>query len=275
MKGSFRYLVYDIETITDKALLQRVLYPELEGKPEQAYERHLAELATEGRDFINPAFHQPVTIGVVALNGDFEISKIGLLGKEHNNPRALVEHFWDTYNDYEPILVDYNGKGFDLRILELWAFRLGLVIRPSHFEKFGARYKFSEERHMDLHEFLGNHGAIRWRGGLNLFSKILGKPGKMGTTGEQVQNLYDQGKFFQIQDYCLSDAMDTYFVFLRTLVMRGVLPLKREKDLVLAAKTHMEELNRKEGYLKDYLEHFNFWDPNQGSLTEKNHESQE
>lgn len=264
MQDHFRYLVYDIETITDKKLLQKVLYPEMEGKVEDAFQKHVTELAAEGKDFINPAFHLPITIGVVALNADFEISKIGILGKDQNSPRTLVEHFWDTYNDYEPILVDYNGKGFDLRVLELWAFRLGLAIRPSHFQKFGTRYKFSDERHMDLHEFLSNHGAIRWKGGLNLFSKILGKPGKMGTTGDQVQSLYDQGNFFQIQDYCLSDAMDTYFVFLRTLVMRGIITLSREKELVLEAKVQMETLQEKEGYFKSYLDQFKFWNPDQG-----------
>ena len=58
MQSNFRYLVYDIETVTDKALLQKVLYPEMEGDPEGAYQKHLAELADEGRDFINPSFHR-------------------------------------------------------------------------------------------------------------------------------------------------------------------------------------------------------------------------
>ena len=263
MTANFRYLVYDIETVTDKKLLQKVLYPDLQGKEEKAYQQHLAELAKEGRDFINPSFHRPVSIAVAALNSDFEISKIGILGKGENKPRALVEHFWEMYNDSHPVLVDFNGKGFDLRVLELWAFRLGLSIRSSHYEKFGTRYRFSEERHMDLHEFLTNFGAIRLRGGLNLFSKILGKPGKTSTKGDMVQPLFDKGDQFQIDDYCLSDVLDTYFVFLRTLVMRGVLDLNREKMLVDAARIHLEKMREQEGYFKTYLEHFDYWDPEQ------------
>lgn len=264
MNSQFRYLVYDIETVTDKRLLQKVLYPQMGGREEEAYQLHLSELAEEGRDFINPSFHRPVVIAVVALNADFEISKIGLLGREGQDVRSLVEHFWETYNDHEPILVDFNGKGFDLRVLELWAFRLGLAIRASHYQKFGPRYKFSEEHHFDLHDFLTNYGAVRLKGGLNLFSKILGKPGKMDTKGNMVQELFDQGKLSQIQDYCLSDTMDTYFVFLRTLVMRGVLSLNREKDLVETAKGKMERMSEKEGYFKGYLKNFGDWDPEQG-----------
>lgn len=264
MSQTLRYLIYDIETVTDKNLLQKVLYPELEGDAEAAYQKHLAELAVEGRDFINPSFHRPITIAVAAVNAEFEISKIGLLGKDRKGTRGLVEHFWDTYNQARPVLVDFNGKGFDLRVLEYWAFRLGLTIGSFHFGRNGPRYRFSDDVHLDLHEFLTNYGAIRLKGGLNLFSKILGKPGKMETQGHMVQNLFDEGKIFQIEDYCLSDTMDTYFVFLRTLVMRGVIDLDRERNLVEAAVKNMESYREKEGYFKNYLENFNFWDPEQG-----------
>jgi len=260
MSSRFRYLVYDIETSIDKALLNQVLYPGLGLDDEAAYQAQLAELAEEDRTFINPAFHAPVCIAAVGLNPEFEILKIGVLGKDGKSPRALVEHFWETYNSQRPVLVDFNGKGFDIRVLELWAFRLGLTIHESHYGKFGPRYRFNEEHHLDLHEFLTNYGAIRWKGGLNLFSKILGKPGKMSTKGEMVQELFEAGDLFRIEDYCLGDAMDTYFIFLRTLVLRGVIDLARERALVEAAKIEMEKKRDGKGYLTQYLEAFRFWE---------------
>lgn len=263
MGQNFRYLIYDIESVVDKKLLQKVLYPELAGDPEAAYQQHTKELAEEGRDFINPAFHIPVSIAVVAVNEEMELSKVGLLGKEDKAPRSLVTHFWETYLEFEPLLVDFNGKGFDLRLLELWAFRLGITLGPNYFGKFGPRYRFSEEKHLDLHEFLSNYGAIRYRGGLNLFSKILGKPGKMETSGSKVQELYDQNKMFNIEDYCLSDAMDTYFVFLRAQVMRGAISLDQEKHLVETARDHMVAQSKELGFFTEYLEHFEYWSPDQ------------
>lgn len=264
MTNPLHYLVYDIESVTDKKLLQRVLYPGREGQEEETFREHVLELSMEGKEFINPAFHRPITIAAIAVNSDFEISKIGLLGKDKPGTRGLVEHFWETYNQYRPVLVDFYGKGFDMRVLELWAFRLGIAIGGFHFGRNGPRYKFSDDVHFDLNEFLSNFGSIRLRGGLNLFSKILGKPGKMETQGHMVQDLYDRGKFFEIEDYCLSDAMDTYFVFLRTLVMRGIIDLVREKSLVEAARDKMGETKNKEGYFINYLAHFQFWDPEQG-----------
>lgn len=249
---NFKYLVYDIESITNKPLLNRVLYPGENLSDDEAYLKHMAELAEEDRDFVNPAFHQPISIAAVAVADDFSISKIGLLGGEDRSTENIVRDFWDIYNKQRPILVDYNGKGYDLRLLELWAYQLGIALHKRHFDKFGTRYRFSEDNHIDLHEFMSNNGAIRWRGGLDLFAKLIGKPGKMDTKGEMVQELYDNGDQFRIDDYCLCDVMDTYFVFLRTRVMRGELTLKEEKDLVAEAMGAMEEKEIEGDYFKTY-----------------------
>src|SRR5262249_45896116 len=136
MSSQFRYLVYDIETCIDKPLLNRVLHAGQGISDQEAYEAQLDELAKDDRNFINPAYHVPICIAAVGLNPDFEVLKIGLMGKDPKTPRHLVEHFWETYNQNRPVLVDFNGKGFDLRVLELWAFRLGLSIRESHYDKF-------------------------------------------------------------------------------------------------------------------------------------------
>jgi predicted PolB exonuclease-like 3'-5' exonuclease len=255
----FKYLVYDIESVTNKPLLNKVLYPGNGLSDEEAYQKHVDELAEEGRDFINPSFHKPISLAAIAVAEDFSISRIGLLGGENRTTANIVRDFWDVYNKQQPILVDFNGKGFDLRLLELWAFQLGITIHKRHFEKFGVRYKFADDKHLDLHDFLSNHGAIRWRGGLDLFSKLLGKPGKMSTKGEMVQALYDQEELFKIDDYCLCDTMDTYFVFLRTRVMTGALSLEQEQQLIEIAREKLIQRNSEDAYFSTYLEHFGQW----------------
>ena len=259
--NKFKYLIYDIETVTDKTLLNRVLYPNEGLSDEEAYQRHLTELSEIDRTFVNPSFHKPVSLAAIAVAENLEITKIGLLGGEKRTSSAIVKNFWDTYREKKPILVDFNGKGFDLRLMELWAFRCGITLPREHFSKFGIRHRFSDEKHLDLHELLTNYGAIRYAGGLNLFSKILGKPGKTSTKGEMVQEIYDAGNIFRIDDYCLSDAMDTYFVFLRIQVLMEQLTLSRERELVDAAKTKIQEQSAKEGFFKDYLAAFGYWAP--------------
>jgi predicted PolB exonuclease-like 3'-5' exonuclease len=130
---------------------------------------------------------------------------------------------------------------------------LGIAIHSRHFEKFGTRYRFSDENHIDLHEFMSNNGAVRYRGGLDLFAKLIGKPGKLETKGEMVQELYDTNEQFRIDDYCLCDTMDTYFVFLRTRVMRGELTLKQEKELTQEAYGALEQKQAEDDYFKSYL----------------------
>ena len=256
-----KYFVYDIESCIHKALLNKVLYAHDKLTDEEAYKKHLEELAKENREFVNPAFHQPIALAAIALDADFSISKIGLLGGDERTSANIVKSFWNIYNDRHPTLIDFNGKGFDIRLLELWAFKLGLTINSRHFAKFGARYRFAEDTHIDLSDFLSNFGAIRYRGGLNLFSKILGKPGKMDTHGSMVQELYELGEITRIEDYCLCDTMDTYFVFLRSRVMTGELTLGQEQTLVDKARHLMEIKNQEEGWFKEYLDNFGAWDP--------------
>lgn len=258
---SFKYLVYDIESVTDKPLLNRVLYSRENFSHDQAYAAHMAELAKEDKNFVNISFHQPVAMAAIAVGNDYSISKIGLIGGDDRTTANIVRGFWEMYNNQRPLMVDFNGHGYDMRLLELWAFRLGVTIGPYHFKKFGPRYRYSFDNHLDLHDFLTNNGAVRYQGGLNLFAKLLGKPGKMTTHGDMVQMLFDEGKLFQIEDYCLCDALDTYFIFLRTRVITGELSLVREKELVVAARQAILQKSQEEGYLKAYLEHFGEWLP--------------
>ncbi len=251
---NMKYLVYDIESIVDKNLLNRILYAHEGLTDEAAYQRHLQEqIKNTGKSFPNAIFHMPVALAVVALAADYSIQKIGLLGHEEKTSLSITQHFWDIYNNNQATLVDFNGSGYDMRLMELWAFREGISINPQHFQKFGARYRFSEDRHLDLQDSLNNNGAIRYMGGLDLLAKLLNKPGKLETKGEMVQQMHDEGKMFEIEDYCLGDTLDTYFVFLRWMVVQGKLTKAKESALEAQAFGKMAEHAEKTGYLKKYL----------------------
>ncbi len=257
-----QYLVYDIESIIDKPLLNKAQYAGQGLTDEEALQAETkAVLEETKKNFINPAFHIPVCLAAIAVDKDCSILKIGLLGEEKRTPPNIVRHFWDMYNHDNFIPVDFNGRGYDMRLLELWAFRLGIQIHFKHFDKYGIRYRFSDDKQIDLMETLSNSMAIRYKGGLNVFAKMLNKPGKMETKGEMVQALFDQGKMFEIEDYCLGDAVDTYFIFLRWKVVRGNITLDQEQKLVEAALEKMKAHAEKTGYLKKYLEAFGFWEP--------------
>ena len=108
-------------------------------------------------------------------------------------------------------------------------------------------------------DFLTNFGAMRFTGGLNLAATLLGKPGKMDTKGSMVQDLWDQGKKIEIDDYCICDSLDTYFAFLRTQVLQGKLTLLQEAKVVEDAHTFIQKESLRLPILKRYLADFTFW----------------
>ena len=58
----------------------------------------------------------------------------------------------------------------------------------------------------------------------------------MEVSGDQVYEMYQAGKLQEINDYCLCDTLDTYFVFLRTRVLTGDITRSRRPRLVEKAK---------------------------------------
>jgi len=107
-----------------------------------------------------------------------------------------------------------------------------------------------------------NFNAFRLIGGLNLLAKILGKPGKMEVVGEQVYEMFLRGERQAINDYCMFDTLDTYFVFLRTRVMIGALSLEDEQALVREhAREWITSKVPEHPALQKYLENWGDWTP--------------
>ena len=96
-------------------------------------------------------------------------------------------------------------------------------------------------------------------GGLNLSAQLLGKPGKMGMSGDKVQEQYDAGELQSISDYCRCDVLDTYFVFLRCMVLSGKLTLEDEIALVAYAKQFIEQRSGDCEAYASYLEAWGDW----------------
>lgn len=260
---SMTHLVYDIESVVDKSLLNHILFAGESLSDDEAYARHIKEIEEKrGSTFVNASFHVPVCLAALAVDKDYNLIKLGLLGEDKRTPGNIVKHFWQLYNEHNFIPVDFNGRGYDMRLMELWAFRQGISIHYKHFDKFGPRYRYADDKHLDLHETLTNNLSIKLQGGLNYFAKILGLPGKMETKGDMVEELYRKGEMFQIEDYCLGDALDTYFIFLRWMLVRGGrLTLTQEAQLKEKAIQTTREYSQKTGYLKDYLTTIREWKP--------------
>lgn len=247
------YLIFDIESVPDGALLRAVNYPDEPLTPDAAIDRARAEALARsngGSDFIPYTYHLPVALCVIKVGKDFRITSITCLDAPLYRPREIVRMFWERVPQYRQArMVTFNGRRFDIPLLELCAFRFGLDA-SEHFAKRRDRYKSPD---IDLYELLNNKGASVIAGGLSALAKMIGKPGKMGFAGDQVLDAWRAGKLREINDYCLCDSLDTYFVFLRAMVIQGQLTGAQERELNGVARDYLA--CRKETFpvLSDYL----------------------
>ncbi len=259
-----RFIVFDTESVVDGALLSKVLFPGEGLIPGEAIERYRQDAGATSPDenvFIPVTFHVPVAIAVAKVGRDFRIHDVACLDAPKFDPRTMVSLFWRGVQVYsKATLVDFNGRGFDLPLLALSAFRFGLSC-PRYFndpDRWGFRYRFTS-KHVDLMEWMTEYGAYRLKGGLDLVAKMLGKPGKMDTEGSKVDAMYARGELERINDYCLHDVLDTYFVFLRTRVLEGGLSIDDEQQIVADTKEWLAARSEESPALRKYLEAFGSW----------------
>jgi predicted PolB exonuclease-like 3'-5' exonuclease len=254
------FLVLDTESVPDGKLLGQVKYRHEPLTPEQAVHRAQAEareLSHNNSDFLPVTFQYPVAVCVARVGTDFMLQGLTCLDAPLFRPREMVEQFWRGLARYPRAkLVTFNGRGFDLPLLEMAAFRYGCSALD-YFQK--GRNRFNG--HLDLMDWLSNYGAFRLTGGLDLLSKMLGKPGKMEVSGDQVYALSQAGRVQEINDYCSFDTLDTYFVFLRTRVLTGDLTLEGEHDAVMRAKAWITEKATEMTGLRQYLANWGDWQP--------------
>ena len=72
---------------------------------------------------------------------------------------------------------------------------------------------------------------------LDALAKLYGFPGKLGMDGSKVWDAWQAGQIADIRDYCETDVVNTYLVYLRFQLMRGALTREqheREVELVRA-----------------------------------------
>jgi 3'-5' exonuclease len=176
----------------------------------------------------------------------------------------MISRFWQTF-EHSQTLITFNGRGFDLPVLETRALKHGLSL-PRYFATGQSRNTFrgsrySDEYHIDLCDFLSNFGAAYRRNSLNVLAKLIGLPGKYTIAGEDVEYLFRQGRLKEINQYCMTDVLQTYLLFLRVELLRGKLDAGGYKEAVTAAR---EDLMQRAGsagsenFLFDFLQR---WKP--------------
>jgi predicted PolB exonuclease-like 3'-5' exonuclease len=221
-------LVFDIETIPDVAGL-RALNREFLNltDAEVAAAAFAARREKTGSEFLQHHLHRVAAISCVFRDDDgFRVRSLGTL--DDQEPK-LIHDFFRIIDRYTPQLISWNGGGFDLPVLHYRAmvhgvcasryWEMGDEDRDFKWNNYLSRY---HTRHMDLMDLLALYTG-RANAPLDDLAKLCGFPGKMGVDGSQVWTLFQEGRLKEIRDYCETDVVNTYLVYCRFLLMRGVM----------------------------------------------------
>ena len=158
----------------------------------------------------------------------------------------MIASFADRIAQLTPQLVTFNGNTFDLPVLRYRAMihavaAPGLTARP-YFNRY-------TEDALDLCDVLSSF-APHTKASLNELSRIMGLPGKPDSMdGTEVERYFLDGKIKEIADYCESDVVNTYRVWLRYELFRGKL-----SDIAFqASETNLSEFIKVRSNTKPHL----------------------
>jgi predicted PolB exonuclease-like 3'-5' exonuclease len=240
-------LVFDIETVPDTELGRR-LY-ELGDLDDEAVGKvmHFKQLQARDTDFLPHVQHRVIVISMLLRSA--EGLKIFSLGPDLTE-REIVQRFFEGIEKYSPELVSWNGGGFDFPVLHYRALKHGVEAaryweigdtdRDFRYNNYLSRFHW---RHIDLMDVLsGFQGGGRAK--LQDVAMLLGLPGKLGMAGDEVWAAFLAGRLEEIRNYCETDVLNTYLVYLRFQLMRGLLDAAQyasELDLLRQKLTASKE----------------------------------
>src|SRR5690606_25384365 len=115
--------------------------------------------------------------------------------------------------------------------------------------------RYSLNWHCDLLEAFSDYGASA-RVKMNELCAVFGFPGKIGIDGSKVCDYYDQGKVEEIRNYCETDVINTYLLYLAYQHHSGSLGseafLQAKEDLANYLKMNEKEKPHFGEFLKQW-----------------------
>jgi len=221
-------LVFDIETAAfeidsfDEAQRAELFKLAEKEETEEGKEKKREEII--GKLNLHPFTAQVVAIGM--LNVESNRGRVyyqaegeeswrspdGLVEFEARTEKGILEGFWETIRQYDRFIT-FNGRRFDCPFLLIRSAICG--IRPT---RNLMPYRYNSKVHCDLLDQLTFYGALplQWFT-LDLACRAFGieSPKSAGITGLDVKDLFAQGRYREIAQYCLGDVRATAELYRR------------------------------------------------------------
>lgn len=241
-------LVFDIETVPD-VNSGRKLYnlTDLEDK-DVAQAMFALRKEKTGNTFLPHYLQKIVAISLVLANK--KQIKVWSLGEEDSSEEEIISRFFTGINKHTPTLVSWNGSGFDLPVLHYRSLKHGISAenyweigeqqQTFRWNNYLNRFHY---RHLDLMDVLAAYQNKAFAP-LDEIATMLGFPGKMGMSGDKVWDTYQAGDLQAIRNYCETDVLNTYGVYLRFELIRGNLSHNEFDSEVQRLRDYLESENK-------------------------------
>jgi 3'-5' exonuclease len=154
--------------------------------------------------------------------------------------------FVDKIAELNPQLVTFNGNSFDLPVLRYRAMVHGVTAPGLSVRPYFNRYT---DDAIDLCDVLASFTS-QAKATLHEICKVMGMSGKpVGIHGGEVARYCLEGRIKEVADYCETDIVNTYRVWLRYELFRGRL----NNASFAASETNLIEFIRLRSNAKPHL----------------------
>ena len=240
-------LVFDIETVPDTDSGAKLLDLNGLNKKDIIKAMEHTQFQKNGSMFQPLHLHKIVAISVLFKNNE-KLSLLSL-GEENSKESELLNLFFGAIDKYQPQLISWNGKGFDSPVIHYRALLHGISSikywdkgeddRDFKWNNYLNRY---HDRHLDLMDVLS---GFKKPSSLTDIAQLIGAPGKYGIDGSKVADYYLQNDIKNIRDYCETDVLNTYLVYLRYQLISNSITNGSYNELIEEIFSLLEKSDKK------------------------------
>lgn len=242
-------LVFDIETIPDLSTGKR-LYPELADLPDKDAMTALVAMreAEAGNPFMVQPLHAVACFSYLWL--DDNTIKLGSFCQETMSEAQILNRVLDAFGK-KPIIISWNGAGFDLPVLlyRMTYHKLNArAITHAGFKDKDYLNRYSS-MHLDLMDKF-SFGAWGNKQKLDVVASLCGFAGKGQIDGRAVLPMVQQGQWYDLAVYCESDVLNTYLLYLRYQLLIGNINHQQHDQHYVQLLSYLKTLKNDNGQLR-------------------------
>ncbi len=218
--------IFDCETVPDAKLIKQTMH--LNGDDIEVSVVAMSEQKEKtGSSFLPVAYHKIVAISAVIADDFGVFKKVSSI--EGKDEEEMLKNFLSFLDKYQPRLISFNGRNFDIPMMMIRAMKYSLTcnayfevdnkeLNKNKWDNYRSRY--SDRFHLDLMDVISEFGSARGLK-LDVLCSLIGAPGKYDVSGDMVFELFYEGEIEKIKEYCESDVLNTYWLFLKYELLRG------------------------------------------------------